>query len=232
MEELQSNCLICGREAYGFLLCKDCYYQYKDQRILVAIDVDPNMNTQLVEEPIAEDSNDNSKKCLICGHKSGQYLFCKSCFPKYMNKTLWMKITVNQNQKLNILDERYEGIYECEDGHLVKSTIEQTIDNWLFNNNIKHGYEVALDVGMEKPLHPDFVIKDFFGKDRDLYIEYFGQQGQPEYDKMTQYKMELYKKNKTSILCLYPKDSKNIIFTLKRKLNSKELKENEINYKE
>ena len=152
MELQENSCLICGGAAGGYHLCKDCYYKYKDQRIKVEVDVGPDMRGKLIEE--AEERE--PKKCLLCNNDSGKYLFCKDCYPRYLNRTLLLKVTVNRNQKIDLLDESYEGIYECDDGHIVKSTIEQTIDNWLFENGIKHGYEVPLDIGKENPIRPDF----------------------------------------------------------------------------
>lgn len=234
MEDYHSICLLCGEEAYGYLLCRDCYYNYKDQTIQVEIDVGPEMESRLIEEPNKQ-SEQESKKCLYCKKDSGKYLFCKACFTKHLNKTLLIKIKVNKEQKVDLLDESYEGIYECDDGHIVKSTVEQAIDNWLFEKEIKHGYEIPLDIGTDKPIKPDFCLKDFFGKDKDLYIEYFGMKGDPEYDEKTNYKMQKYKERKISVLCLYPnRDSKNIKFVLQQKLITKksELKENQINYEE
>ena len=231
-EDNETDCLICGEDACGYLLCRDCYREYKGQKIQIEIDVGPQMERRLIKNPSREDEN---KKCLLCQNESGKYLFCKSCFPKYMNKTLLLKIAVTNNQKIDLLDESYEGIYECDDGHIVKSTIEQAIDNWLFEKGIKHGYEIPLDVGADKPIRPDFCLKDFFGNNHDLYLEYFGMKGDADYDQKTAYKMNIYKKKKISVLCLYPnRDSKNIKFALQKYLINERnsLKANRVNFEE
>ena len=36
-DDYQSNCLICGNEAYGYLFCKECYNKYKDKTILLKV---------------------------------------------------------------------------------------------------------------------------------------------------------------------------------------------------
>ena len=229
-EENETDCLICGEDACGYLLCRDCYREYKGQKIQIEIEVGPQMETKLIKK-----TKEETKKCLLCRNESGKYLFCKSCFSKYMNKTLFLKIPVTNNQKIDLLDDSYVGIYECDDGHIVKSTIEQAIDNWLFERGIKHCYETPLPIGSEKTIRPDFCLKDFFGINRDLYIEYFGMKGDADYDQKTEYKMKIYKKNKISVLCLYPnRDSKNIKFALQKYLISEKrlLKENKVNFEE
>ena len=33
----ESVCIICGKEANGYLFCKDCFYKYKDKSILLKV---------------------------------------------------------------------------------------------------------------------------------------------------------------------------------------------------
>ena len=131
------------------------------------------------------------------------------------------------------LDESYEGVYECQDGHIVKSIAEQTIDDELYSRGIFHAYEAPLDIGEEKPLKPDFCLKNYLGNNQDVYIEYFGLKGQPKYDEHTRYKMEHYRKKGITLICLYPKDSKNLKFALQSKVFNKEkIKLGNINFEE
>ena len=129
------------------------------------------------------------------------------------------------------LDESYEGVFECDDGHIVKSMAEQAIDNYLCEHAIFHGYELPLDVGTEKPLRPDFCLKNYLEEGKNVYLEYFGLKGQPKYDEETAYKIDLYRKNHITVICMYPKtDSKNLNFSLSLKLQKEKIKEGEINY--
>lgn len=168
--------------------------------------------------------------CIICGDPSNGKHFCLKCYKKYKDKVVLLKVHKCEFPTGEPLDESYEGVYECEDGHIVKSLSEQVIDNWLCEQGIFHAYEAPLDVDEEKPIKPDFCLKNYLGKGKDVYIEYFGLQGQPKYDEHTAYKMMHYKRLGITVVCLYPKDSKNLRFALQTKiLNKEKIKANEIN---
>lgn len=185
--------------------------------------------TTIVKEQPKEE-NTSELTCIICGENSNGKHFCYECYKKYKEKDIILKVHKCEFPIGEPLDESYEGVYECEDGHIVKSISEQIIDDWLSEQGIFHGYETPLDVGEEKPIKPDFCLKNYLGKGEDVYIEYFGLQGQPKYDEHTAYKMKHYKRLKTTVVCLYPKDSKNLKFTLQtRVLNKEKIKINEIN---
>lgn len=72
----------------------------------------------------------------------------------------------------------------CKDGHKVKSTYEQRVDDWLYENNIEHKYEPKLP--FDNRGHADFLVKD-------IYIEIFGVIDSPKYNKRKEKKIELYK---------------------------------------
>lgn len=171
--------------------------------------------------------------CIICGEPSGGKHFCYDCYKKYKDKVVLLKVHKCEFPTGEPLDESYEGVYECEDGHIVKSISEQVIDDWLGEQGIFHAYEAPLDIGEEKPLKPDFCLKNYLGKGKDVYIEYFGLKGQPKYDEHTAYKMKHYKRLGITLICLYPKDSKNLKFALQTKvLNKDKIKQNQVNGEE
>lgn len=180
------------------------------------------------EEPCECQSKDASyeeqkeNKCLTCDNKSGKYLFCKECFAKYHGKTLLFKITCDKNQKLELLNESYEGIYTCKDGHIVKSKSERDIDNYLFEHKIAHAYEKSLIIGNEifKP--------DFYLKDKDIYIEHWGyDESNKEYTKRKEYKLPKYKEAKITLIQTNEKDMQDVETSLELKLNN--YKQNQIN---
>ncbi len=175
----------------------------------------------------------NELTCLICGEPSNGKHFCLDCYRRYKNKEILLKIRKCEFPCGEPLDESYEGVYECNDGHIVKSMSEQAIDNYLFEHAIFHGYELPFDIETDKPIKPDFCLKNYLGEGKDVYIEYFGLKGNPKYDEETAYKMKHYRENKITLICMYPAtDSKNFNFALKKKLNKNRIKENEINYYE
>ncbi len=180
----------------------------------------------------AERTDNNEITCIICGKPSNGKHFCYDCYKKYKDKDVLIKVHKCEFPTGEPLDESYEGVHECDDGHIVKSISEQVIDDWLFDKGIAHAYEVPLDIGEEKPLKPDFCLKNYLGKDNHVYIEYFGLKGQPKYDEQVKYKMNHYRRLKITLVCLYPKDGKNLKFTLQTKLNKDRIKINEINFEE
>lgn len=165
----------------------------------------------------------NSKKCLLCENESGEYVFCKSCFAKYRNKTLLLKITVAKDQQLELLDESYEGLYVCKDGHVVKSKSERDIDNYLFEHKIAHAYEKALIIDTEV-FHPDFYLPEL-----DVYLEHWGyDESNLEYTKRKDYKIPKYKAKGITLISTYEKDMKDVDTSLDIKLST--YKKGEINY--
>ena len=164
------------------------------------------------------------KKCLLCNEDSGNYLFCKSCFSQHHGKTLLFKITCDKNQKLELLNESYEGIYVCKDGHIVKSKSERDIDNYLFEHKIAHAYEKAL------PINGEIFKPDFYLKDLDVYIEHWGyDENNKEYNARKEYKIPKYKEKGITLICTYEAtDMQDVETSLQVKLEG--YKTGEINY--
>ena len=240
----ETKCPICGKPTahiYGkynkYGLCNEHSRQQKNGEIEQCPDCGKWNRTGEecdCHKPAAESKSDELT-CIICGKPSNGKHFCYECYKRYKNKEILIKIIKCEFPTGEPLDESYEGIYECNDGHIVKSTFEQQIDNWLHDNDIQHGYETPVNVGTEKPLRPDFYLKNYLGEKKDVYIEYFGLKGNPKYDEETRYKIELYKKKKLTVICLYPNpDGRNINFALQSKLidDKNKIKVNQINYEQ
>lgn len=215
------ECILCGEKTKGTAFCRDCWKLYTKEELLEFLN-DKN------------DQQENEKKCILCGAESGNYLFCKKCYSQYKGKTLLLQIKVANDQEIKILNDSYEGIYTCKDGHVVKSKSEREIDNYLFDHKITHAYEKALpiDENEENDLHPDFYLKDFLGEGKDVYIEHWGyNEDNTKYQKEKKYKLKKYEELKITLICTNEeKDAKDIEVALNRKLNKKLIKENEINF--
>ena len=113
------------------------------------------------------------------------------------------------------------GFLEAEDGHLVKSSPELIIDNWLFNNEIQHCYG--------KSIADTNYRYDFFIPSANLYIEYWGLQSVESYKKKTEKKIEIYKKLRFNLLSIFPQDNLHLKLApllefSKNQTNLKELK--------
>jgi hypothetical protein len=161
-------------------------------------------------------------KCIGCGTptKNG-HLFCIECYKKYKDKQLLVKIT--KCFEINILDESYEGVYKCKDGHIVKSKSEREIDNYLFDHNIPHAYEkvVSIDGDSKHDLHPDFCLPNYLGKGIDVYIEHWGfNSDNRDYYKSKKYKIAKYKELGLTIISTNESDMNDPEAALNRKLNN------------
>lgn len=86
-----------------------------------------------------------------------------------------------------------EPVIECLDGHKVRSSGEQIIDNYLHKRGIIHEYEkllvLPLDYGKKR-------LCDFYLPEYNVYIEFWGMMHDSEYRKRKAEKIALYEKNK------------------------------------
>lgn len=91
-------------------------------------------------------------------------------------------------------------------GEHVKSSGEQAVANFLFENNVPYRYEAAVSWdGKGATYRPDFLI--LTGDNSALVIEYFGLAGQPSYDTKTEEKLRWFEtKSNYALLALYPDD--------------------------
>ena len=189
-------------------------------------------NNPPVEKQITK--NEISKgKCLTCSNTTtADYLFCPECYHKYKDKTLLLK--VEKCLTIEILDESYEGVYGCDDGHIVKSMAEREIDDYLYANGIRHSYEPLYGKGIgkgKKPIKPDFRLENYLGPNEDVYLEYWGyDESYKEYTARKNYKLNIYKENKETVISLSAKnDVKYLKFSLQQKLNKDNINIHEIN---
>ncbi len=250
MEKVKLTCPICGEptnvymgnarkdrlckkhgkmaNAGEIIQCPDCG-KWNEKDIVCECKTPKTIFNNIVPEQknnVIESNNDfteqKENKCLICENDSGKYLFCKKCYNKYHGKTLLLKITCDQNQKLELLNESYEGVFTCKDGHIVKSKSEREIDNYLFEHKIAHAYEKSLPIGTEI-FKPDFYLKDM-----DIYIEHWGYNSDnEEYTKRKEYKLPKYKEKGITLIQTNEKDMQDPETSLEIKLNN--YKKGEIN---
>jgi len=90
---------------------------------------------------------------------------------------------------------RWDTPYRCKSGIFVRSKGEQEIANFLFEQKIHFDYEPKLKMG-SKVIHPDFYLKD-----KDIYIEFFGM-NTPRYRISTWWKKREYRKNGLKLIPL------------------------------
>ncbi|MBR0234989.1 MAG: hypothetical protein IJQ37_00840 [Clostridia bacterium] len=247
-EELK--CPICGQPTRVYMgnarrdrLCAKHADELKSGRIVINEDglyVEPKTGTVLnpkskptyqkphYVKPEAENQSGEETaadavvvKCIACGKetKNGN-LFCISCYLKYKDKQLLVKVT--KCKEIEIMDESYEGVYKCKDGHIVKSKSEREIDNYLFDHGIPHAYEkaISIDADREHDLHPDFYLPNYLNNGKDVYIEHWGfNSNNRNYTKSKKYKIDIYKEKGLTIISTNEKDMNDPEASLDRKLN-------------
>lgn len=236
----KKNCVICGKEGYSYfpfcyehlqeknagkiVKCDDCgTWHYTDKSCEKCEGGKPINLPHKDDKPLEQNVElIIGQNCIICGEPSNGFLFCKNHYYKYRNKALLVKIT--KCSEIEVLDESYEGIYVCRDGHVVKSKSEREIDNYLFDHKIAHAYERALTIDGET-FHPDFYLPEL-----KVYIEHWGyDESNLEYTRTKNYKIPKYRQKGITLICTHEKtDSKDIEAALDRKLE--EYNEGEINY--
>ena len=157
---------------------------------------------------------DYNKNCKRCGNYSYGYELCKECYNKFLNNEIYMDKFGEWHNANEDIRKNYAPEFRTDDGHYVRSQGEMIIDNWLYNNNYLHEYERKVIYNNEE------YIVDFYIKNLDLYIEYFGITDNEEYDAKSKHKKEIYKKLGLTCLYLYPENLKNIQDILQKQLKA------------
>src|SRR4030067_2445197 len=83
-----------------------------------------------------------------------------------------------------------------KDGHVCFSLGEKTIDEFLYSHGVPHEKE---------PHYPDGKLRGDFTVN-GIFIEYFGLQGNPEYDVKTKQKQHICRKYGIMLISIYPND--------------------------
>ena len=81
------------------------------------------------------------------------------------------------------------------------------IDNYLYTSRVAHAYELDLILTDSERMSPDFTVLTPNG---NVYIEFWGLEGQSDYDKNTEKKKRLYEKHDLSLINVRPDDLDNL----------------------
>ncbi len=207
----ESQCLICGEESYGYLLCKSCYHKYQNQKILIELNVNPKMETKLINSQSFSRTQEKKLTCIICGKPSNGNHFCQSCYNKYKNREI--EVHFKNCGESYISDKYCNKKYTCDDGRKVRSKSEKIISDFLFKYKIRAVYEKTVYYyphnGEPIELHPDFYLPDY-----ELYIEHNGLDTQSYKDNKKQTE-KMYREMKLNIIVTTESDLENIEKKLK-----------------
>lgn len=107
-----------------------------------------------------------------------------------------------------------EGVrtYRADDDHEVRSKAELKIDNWLCEHGIEHVYEPQIP-GTQ--YYADFYLKDY-----DVYIEYWGllNSGDIDYERRARKKIKQYHKHKLTFIGLFEEDMEKLDAVMNERL--------------
>jgi hypothetical protein len=117
-------------------------------------------------------------------------------FGSWNNAIVTAGLTPNRSHD-NRMYRRING--KAEDGHKCDSASEILIDNWLHENKIEH----TRDAPYPNTKH----LADWSIKNGKVFIEYFGlAKDSPRYDRSIKEKVAICRKNRISLISIYPKD--------------------------
>ena len=162
----------------------------------------PKKSTPIVQE--------HSKKCLLCDNEvTDDFLFCKTCYFKYKDKSI--TVNIKNLSEFNIVDEYGNRDVKTQNGMYVRSQQEKIIYDELYSRRIRCEYETAVfykdEKGETKALHPDFYLPDY-----DLYIEHWGYENtkDPRYKEEKLFKQKIYQSQGKKIAGTTSEDIKDI----------------------
>ncbi len=93
----------------------------------------------------------------------------------------------------------------AEDEHECNSISEMNVDNWLYKNKIPHDKEPYYP--KDELLNPNARLRADW-KVQDYYLEFFGLEGEEEYDDKIEVKTKICEKNKIKLIGIYNRDLK------------------------
>ena len=186
------------------------YFELSSGKILTS-----SVESKIEKSPIASEHPATELLCIICGEPSNGKHFCLSCYRKYKDKSVDIRVT--NCREIKILDEYGNLTIECDDGRKVRSRAEALISNFFYNNKIRSVYEKTVyytdpETKEDKTLHPDFYLPDY-----DIYIEY-NEIKKKSYLKSKEYTQKIYGYLGFKVIIMDDQDLNSIASCLKPKL--------------
>lgn len=164
----------------------------------------------LVKENEQLQNKISNTKCLICQSPSNGKHFCYSCYSKYKNRSI--DVRIKECLSAEIIDPYGNKRVKTKDGRYVRSLSEKIILDYFFDQNIRVIYEKPISYinnwGERAELHPDFYLPDY-----DLYIEFNGLTDKT-YLRQKDYVNRIYQQKGLNVIILDSRDINDIERTL------------------
>lgn len=214
------TCVICGKPSGMYPLCREHLQMKADGKVIKCEDCGtwhiigkPCVCTSSEQKSISDKTVLSELTCLLCGELSNGKHFCRTCYVKYKDRSVDIRIT--NCKTVEKLDEYGNLQYRCADGRKVRSRAEAMISDWLYNNKIRSVYEEPVyysENGETKSILPDFYLPDY-----GCYIEY-NELTSEQYLKSKDYTQKIYAENNLKVIVMNEKDLHDISACLKPKL--------------
>lgn len=238
-------CILCGNRTIdkNYYFCYDCY----ENKINIYGGTNKNKTQlqqdyyNLIKDETPKNKQEKIKKIAglyfiseYLNNEYGDSRFCErflvDCYNTLNNQSStyspndWYQPNdpfAERSKQENNFNINTPGTKRTKDGHFVRSRGEALIDNFLFDNNIRHIYEQELILD-GRLIKPDFYLPDY-----DVYIEYWGydensqdKEMAEKYEINKQNKLELYKRNNIKLIEILNDDINDINNELYKKLKS------------
>lgn len=240
IEKENNVCCICGKESDGKEVCKNCYKEIMNQYK----ELDKNQNSRELADYYYNLKN-NIERMQVYNYVVNNIYKLFSI--AWANKNLYrqaqlservandaknilekkkslkeQKITAKKQQDDKVIESSMNLVNRADDGHVCDSKAEAEIDNILYEYHICHAIHMPVKEILERVVLSDWYIP--LGGTKGIYIEYWGMEGNKEYEKNKEEKIELYKKNSLKLIQIYKNDIDDKL-NLKRELY-RQLREN------
>lgn len=213
-------CVICGKEGYSYFpFCKKHLEEKNEGKIVkcecgewhyadeLCKKCGKRTNQNVSTETEQQEGKAPELTCIICGEPSNGRHFCRTCYAKYKDHSVDIRIT--HCKETVVLDEYGNQTYKCDNGIRVRSRAEKIIADFLFKENVRAVYEKTIYYDGNKELHPDFYLPD-----SNLYIEYNERKDKPYLIKK-EYAKQIYEKLGLKVVIMTEKDLEDIEAFLK-----------------
>ncbi len=230
------KCIVCGEPTNGKPQCKNCWNETKDycdgldknKDLKEFRDHYFNLKDVIFRMHDFDIVKTNCNKLIaiaITNEKSNNDTLLTSTVYKDVVRLIEVKkpkVETPIPEKVTQKDEQKTNILTAIDGHKVKSSMEQLIDDVLWNSSILHSYEPDIMEITSKNKKADWFIPIIgTGLFQGIYIEYWGMTT-PQYISERKEKEELYKKYDIPYIGIEkdtPKDSNTLKTILIREIS-------------